>query len=83
MKNTARKKKLREVEPAVQLTLADVLRADLREFVIAAGTAALRVVLEHERTQRVGPRYAHPPRQARDPAGDGRTDHAREAPHHR
>jgi len=61
MKNTARKKKLREVEPVVQLTLADVIRADLREFVIAAGTAAIGAVLEHERTQLVGPRYAHLP----------------------
>jgi hypothetical protein len=61
MKNTARKKKLREVEPVVQLTLADVIGADLREFVIAAGTAAIGAVLEHERTQLVGPRYAHLP----------------------
>ena len=59
MKNTARKKKLKEVEPVVQLTLADVIRADLREFVIAAGSAAIGVVLEHERAQLVGPRYAH------------------------
>lgn len=59
MKNTARKKKLKEVEPVVQLTLADVIRADLREFVIAAGSAAIGVVLEHERSQLVGPRYAH------------------------
>jgi transposase-like protein len=61
MKNTARKKKLKEVEPVAQLTLADVIRADLREFVIAAGTAAIGAVLEHERTQLVGPRYAHLP----------------------
>jgi transposase-like protein len=61
MKNTARKKKLKEAEPVVQLTLADVIRADLREFVIAAGTAAIGAVLEHERTQLVGPRYAHLP----------------------
>src|SRR5262245_32605484 len=61
MKNTARKKKSKEVEPVVQLTLADVIRADLREFVIAAGTAAIGVVLEHERAQLVGPRYAHLP----------------------
>lgn len=61
MKNTARKKKFKEVEPVVQLTLADVIRADLREFVIAAGTAAIGVVLEHERVQLVGPRYAHLP----------------------
>lgn len=66
MKNTAKKKKLKEVEPVVaQLTLADLIRADLREFVIAAGTAAIGAVLEHERTQLVGPRYAHlPGRQA-------------------
>ncbi len=59
MKNTARKKKLKEVEPVVQLTLADVIRADLHEFVIVAGTAAIGAVLEHERTLLVGPRYAH------------------------
>ena len=65
MKNTAKKKKLKEVEPVAQLTLADLIRADLREFVIAAGTAAIGAVLEHERTQLVGPRYAHlPGRQA-------------------
>lgn len=61
MKNTARKKKLREVEPVVQLTLADLIRADLHEFVIAAGIAGLDAVLEHERTRLVGPRYAHLP----------------------
>ncbi|GEM_PF-5661714 len=61
MKNTARKKKLKEVEPVAQLTLADLIRADLREFVIVAGTAAIGAVLEHERTQLVGPRYAHCP----------------------
>jgi transposase-like protein len=61
MKDTARKKKSKEAEPAAQLTLAELIRADLREFVIAAGTAALGVVLEHERTQLVGPRYAHLP----------------------
>ena len=43
----------------MQLTLADLIRADLREFVIAAGSAAIGVVLEHERSQLVGPRYAH------------------------
>ncbi len=51
MKNTARKKKLREVVPTAQLTLADVIRVDLHEFVISAGTAALAAVLEHERTR--------------------------------
>jgi len=61
MKNTTRKRESKEVEPVVQLALADVVRADLRKFVIAAGTAALSVVLEHERTRIVGPRYAHLP----------------------
>ncbi|MBV9438579.1 MAG: IS256 family transposase [Candidatus Eremiobacteraeota bacterium] len=60
MKNTARKKKPKEAAPA-QLTLADVIRADLHEFVIDAGTAALSVLLERERTRLVGPRYAHLP----------------------
>ena len=50
MQGTAGKKKVKEVEAVVQLTLADVIRADLREFVIAAGTAAIGAVLEYERS---------------------------------
>lgn len=61
MKNTARKKRLGAVGPAAQLALADVIRADVHECVISAGTAALATVLEHERTWLVGPRYAHLP----------------------
>lgn len=72
MKNTARKKKLKEVEAVAQLTLADLIRADLREFVIAAGTAAIGAVLEHERTQLVGPRYAHLPGRQAYRAGSAR-----------
>jgi len=55
-------------EAARQLTLGlrDLVRENLREFVISAGTAALTAVLEEERTEIVGPRYAHlPTRQAR------------------
>ncbi|MBX3158189.1 MAG: transposase [Deltaproteobacteria bacterium] len=37
------------------------MRRDLREFVITAGTAALAAVLEAERTQVVGPKYARLP----------------------
>jgi transposase-like protein len=37
------------------------MRRDLRQFVISAGTAALAMVLERERTEIVGPRYAHLP----------------------
>jgi hypothetical protein len=46
--------------------LGDLVRRDLREFVIDAGTAALAMLLEQERTEAVGPRYAHlPTRRAR------------------
>jgi transposase-like protein len=48
------------------------MRRDLREFVIAAGTAALAAVLEEERTQVVGPRYAHLPMRSARRAGTTR-----------
>ena len=55
-----------EAEKQLTLGLRDLVRENLREFVISAGTAALTAVLEEERTQLVGPRYAHlPARQAR------------------
>jgi transposase-like protein len=72
VKDTARKKKLKEVgltSSTTQLTLADVIRADLHEFVFSAGTAALAAVLEHERTQLAGPRYAHLPTRRAHRAG--------------
>lgn len=53
---------------AVQLVLGlrHVVRKNLREFVISAGTAALAAVLEDERTRLVGVKYAHlPDRRAR------------------
>jgi len=70
MKNTARKKRptedarpqLRAVFSAaardaqLALDLGDLLRRDLREFVITAGITALATVLERERTEIVGPR---------------------------
>jgi putative transposase len=80
MKDTARKTpSTKESPPELRTVLADVamrtqrerelgaiMRHDLREFVIAAGTAALAAMLEDERTQLVGPRYAHlPTRSAR------------------
>ncbi|MBV8195882.1 MAG: IS256 family transposase [Candidatus Dormibacteraeota bacterium] len=68
MKNTARKKQPKEA-PSAQLTLADVINTGLHEFVIAAGTAALHAVLEHERTHAVGPRYAHLPSRSAYRAG--------------
>jgi putative transposase len=54
-----------EEQKQLTLGLRDLVRANLREFVISAGAAALVAVLEEERTQLVGPRYAHlPARQA-------------------
>ena len=60
--------KVAEDQATVQLVLGlrHVVRENLREFVISAGTAALAAVLEEERTRLVGPRYAHlPDRRAR------------------
>jgi putative transposase len=55
-----------ETDRQLTLGLRDLVRENLREFVISAGIAALTAVLEEERTQVVGPRYAHlPTRQAR------------------
>ncbi len=67
MKKTAKKTSSREAIPALaKPTLGELLRADLREFVIAVGMAALGEVLEQERTDACGPRYAHlPAREAR------------------
>jgi transposase-like protein len=56
----------------LQLELGDAMRRDLREFVITAGTAALSAVLEAERTQLVGPRYAHLPTRTARRAGSAR-----------
>ena len=55
-----------EAERELTLGLRNLVRENLREFVISAGTAALAAVLEEERTQLVGARYAHlPTRHAR------------------
>lgn len=53
-------------EATRQLTLGlrDLVRENLREFVISAGTVALTALLEEERTDVVGPRYAHLPTRA-------------------
>lgn len=54
-----------EEERQITLGLKNLVRHNLRDFVISAGTAALAAVLEEERTALVGPRYAHlPTRQA-------------------
>ena len=70
MKKTARKKTAREEIPSQpQLTLRDIVRQDLREFVVTAGAAALAELLEEERTRACGPRYAHVPERRAHRAG--------------
>lgn len=54
------------------LGLRHLVRENLREFVISAGTAALTAVLEEERTQLVGPKYAHLPDRHARRAGSAR-----------
>jgi hypothetical protein len=55
-----------EADAQLALGIRNLVRGHLREFVISAGTAALAAVLEQERTQLVGARYARlPERQAR------------------
>jgi putative transposase len=60
MKKTAKKQATREAGPSqLALGLAEVVREDLRAFVVTAGVAALTVLLEQERTEACGPRYRH------------------------
>ena len=62
MKKTARNRATREeIATQLPLALADVVRRDLREFVVNAGVTALATMLERERTDTCGPRYAHTP----------------------
>ena len=58
MKKTAKKESRSEGE-TTRPTLVDVIRRELREFVIDAGLLALEEMLERERTVVCGPRYAH------------------------
>jgi transposase-like protein len=61
MKKTARKTTKRTAGSATgaPAALTEVLRSDLREFVISSGMKALELLLEEERTSICGPRYAH------------------------
>jgi transposase-like protein len=60
MKKTARKKGQREQAPgSLVLALGEIVREDLRAFVVSAGMSALAMLLERERTAVCGPRYAH------------------------
>jgi putative transposase len=55
-----------EADTQLALGLQNLVRGHLRDFVISAGTTALAALLEQERTQLVGARYAHlPERNAR------------------
>ena len=47
------------VRVPVITSLAEVIRADLREFVVNAGMIALRELLERDRSEVCGPRYEH------------------------
>src|SRR5262245_40086439 len=67
MKKTARKDVEREVPLA--LALGEVVRRELREFVVTAGMTALAALLETERTDVCGPRYAHQPERRARRAG--------------
>jgi putative transposase len=72
MKKTARNEAERtEVTPQAQLSLSlqELVRRDLREFVVSAGMAALAAVLEQERATVCGPRYEHDPDRAAHRAG--------------
>lgn len=46
------------------VALTEVVRQELREFVVSAGAVALATLLEKERTDVCGPRYRHQPTRA-------------------
>jgi len=70
MKKTARKKDDAKVgSPPMVLALGEIIRHELREFVVAAGMTALAVLLEGERTGVCGPRYLHQPERGARRAG--------------
>ena len=61
MTKTARNRPAMEDAPVSPMVLAlgEVVREDLRAFVVNAGITALAALLERERTEMCGPRYAH------------------------
>ena len=58
MKKTA-KNRSRTEDQTTTPTLTEVIRRELREFVVDAGLLALQEMLEGERTTVCGPRYQH------------------------
>jgi hypothetical protein len=75
MEKTARKGASREDAPkSLTLALGQMVRHDLREFVVTAGVRALAALLEAERTEVCGPRYEHQPSRRARRAGHARSE---------
>lgn len=68
MKDTAKRESLEE-EGTLALRLVEVVREDLRAFVVRSGMEALAQMLEEERAARCGPRYRHDPERTSSRAG--------------
>jgi putative transposase len=68
MKDTAKRESFEE-EGTVAVRLVDVVRHDLRAFVVSEGMKALAEMLEEERVQLCGPRYRHDPERTCSGAG--------------
>lgn len=68
MKDTAKRESFEE-EGTLPLRLVDVVREDLRAFVVRSGMQALAELLEEERAALCGPRYQHDPQRTSSRAG--------------
>jgi len=68
MKDTAKRESFEE-EGTLPLRLVDVVREDLRAFVVRSGMQALAELLEEERAELCGPRYQHDPQRTSSRAG--------------
>ncbi len=68
MKDTAKREGLEEAG-TLPVRLVDVVREDLRAFVVRSGMQALGELLEEERAALCGPRYRHDPERTHSRAG--------------
>jgi len=68
MKDTAKRESFEE-ERTLPLRLVEVVRQDLRAFVVSEGMKALAEMLEEERARLCGPRYQHDPERTCSRAG--------------
>jgi putative transposase len=68
MKDIAKRESFEE-EGTSPLRLVDVVREDLRAFVVRSGMQALAELLEEERAALCGPRYQHDPQRTSSRAG--------------